>query len=100
MDKAIQIQSPTGAHLAFVLMAKNDGDQGECVFVPLPKDPAHFTSPEFLFLRRLGAKESGEHKWQRHGDRVSIDLTTGDRAMMDLTAKTLVFNQGARYIIA
>ena len=99
MDKAIVIHSQAGAHLGFVLMAGNEGDQGECVFMPLPQDPKLFDHADYLFLRRFGAKESGEHKWKKTGELVSIELTTGDKASMDLAAKTLEFGGGMRFVI-
>jgi hypothetical protein len=80
MDKAIPIQSESGAHFGFLLLAGNEGDHGECV--------------------RFGAKESGEHRWKKVGDAVSIDLTTGDVAVMDLSARTLIFNSEVRFKIA
>jgi hypothetical protein len=99
MDKSIMIQSEARAHLGFVLMANNEGEEGECVFMPLPKDPKLFELPDYLFLRRFGAKESGEHKWKKTGDVVSIELTTGDQASMDLASKTLIFDAGMRIVI-
>lgn len=100
MDKAIPIQSKDGAHFGFVLFAGNDGDDGECVFMPVPKDPASYENPDFRFLCQFGAKESGEHKWKKKEEIVSIDLTTGDKAALDLSAKTLVFNSNVHFRIA
>ena len=100
MDKAIPIQSREGAHFGFMLIAGNEGSEGECVFMPVPKDPAAFENPDFLFLRQFGAKECGEHKWCKDGNVVSIELTTGDRASMDLSARSLVFNGKVHFQIA
>jgi hypothetical protein len=100
MDKAIMIQTQAGAHLGFLLVANNEGEARECVFMPLPKDPKLFDHPDYLFLRGFGAKESGEHKWKKIGDVVAIELTTGDRASMDLASKTLMFETGMRFGIA
>lgn len=100
MDKAILIQSAEGTHFGFMLVAGNEGSAGECVFMPLPKDAAAFENPDFLFLRQFGAKESGEHKWRKDGDVVTITLTTGDQASMDLARKSLVFNGKVHFRIA
>ena len=86
--------------MGFLIVANNEGEEGECVFMPLPKDPTLFDHPDYLFLRRFGAKESGEHKWKKTGDIVVIDLTTGERASMDLASKTLMFEAGMRFGIA
>ena len=99
MKGAIPIQSTNGAHFGFVLLAGNETPQGECVFMPVPKDPESLTDPNFIFLRRLGAKESGEHKWKRNGDVVSIELTTGDSGVMNLVWESLIFNGSVHFRI-
>ncbi len=53
--KMVVLQTATGEHLGFILLAVDRGrDQGQCIFMVLPPNPALFDSPaaEALFARK------------------------------------------------
>ena len=55
-------------HLGFILMAGDgcpldvDSFEGDCVFMPLPQDPAVFDQRPFLLL--ADHKDAGEHRYK------------------------------------
>ena len=55
-------------HLGFILMARDgcpldvDSFEGDCVFMPLPQDPALFGQRPYLLL--ADHKDAGEHRYK------------------------------------
>jgi len=99
MHKALAIQSASGEHFGFLLFS-GDPPSGDCILQLLRRNPAAFDDPAFQYLENYGYRTAGEHRWELHGQTISLALSTGDRATVDLAGEKLVFDTGAEYRIA
>ena len=71
--KAIVLQTSDEQHIGFTLFHPDFGaNNGDCVFVIVPKNSDLFDSKEVSIL--LDIKEAGEHQWVRSGDGVVVSF--------------------------
>jgi hypothetical protein len=92
------IESLGGTHYGFLLCAGESEDE-DCIFHILPFSVETFDDPQFHFLEKFGFRLAGEHKWKRNGKKIFLDLSTGEKAHIDLISERLTFSPGAIYSI-
>ena len=93
--KGFALQTPSGAHVGFVLGAPNFKEEiGDCVFMFLPEEADLVDSPLGILIS--GLKVAGEHQWEKNGANIRIFFNTEN--VLDITDQALVLDATGRVI--